>query len=380
MNGSIVSSSGVTVNTGGTLGGTGALPTTTINGGNLSPGNSIGTITINGSLSFVGPGNYIVEVSPAAADKTNVTGAPGTASLAGTLSAVGIGGVYTVGTKYTVLNATGGVSGTFANLAISGSFGVTKPHIEYDANNVYLVLDPNAISPFLVGATPNQRAVAGAVDTAIVAGSQSAPFLALFNLTAAQLPGALDQLSGEVHASTAGALLDESLYPRSAVLGRLRQASYGGDTQMASLSAGGPQAFSAGEELSALAYGKSPIVTKAPPMVSQPGYDVVFWAQGFGARGKFDSRRQCHERAARSRGLLLRRRHARRNERACRHRGGLHRLEVCARRARLIERRDRAPDGLWRLELRRAQSARGRRPCVAFDRHQPHCRVPRLLR
>jgi outer membrane autotransporter protein len=289
VNGSIVSSSGLTVNTGGTVGGTGNLPTTTINGGNLSPGNSIGTISVNGSLSFVGPGNYIVEVAPAAADKTNVTGAPGTASLGGTLTAVGLGGIYTIGTKYTVLNATGGVSGTFSGLTISGSFGATKPHIEYDANNVYLVLDPNAISPFLVGATPNQRAVAGAVDAAIVSGSQNAPFLALFNLTTAQLPGALDQLSGEVHASTAGALLDESLYPRSAVLGRLRQASYGGNTQMASLSAGGPQVFSAGEELSALAYGKSPIVTKAPRMVSQPGYDVVFWAQGFGARGKFDS-------------------------------------------------------------------------------------------
>jgi len=289
VNGSIVSSSGVTVNAGGTLGGTGTLPKTTINGGNLSPGNSIGTISINGSLSFAGPGNYIVEVSPSAADKTNVTGAPGTAALAGTLSAIATGGVYVVGTKYTVLNATGGVSGTFANLAISGSFGVTKPHIEYDANNVYLVLDPNAISPFLAGATLNQRAVAGAVDKAIAAGSQSAPFVALFDLTAAQLPGALDQLSGEVHASTAGVLLDESLYPRSAVLGRLRQASYGADSSMASLSMGGPQAFQGGEELSALAYGKSPIVTKAPPMVSQPGYDVVFWAQGFGARGKFDT-------------------------------------------------------------------------------------------
>gem|GEM_PF-723653 len=285
VNGSIVSSSGVTVNTGGTLGGTGALPKTTINGGALSPGNSIGTISVNGSLSFVGPGNYIVEVSPSAADKTNVSGAPGNATLAGTLSAIATGGVYVVGTKYTVLNATGGVSGTFSNLAISGSFGVTKPHIEYDANNVYLVLDPNALS--LTGLTRNERSVATAVNTAIAAGSQSAPFVALFNLTAAQLPGALDQLSGEVHASTAGVLVDESLYPRSAVLGRLRQASYGGDSSMASLSMGGPQAFTGGEELSALAYGKSPIVTKAPPMTSQPGYDVVFWAQGFGARGRF---------------------------------------------------------------------------------------------
>jgi len=289
VNGSIASSSALTVNAGGAVGGNGSLPKTTINGGTLSPGNSIGTISIGGSLAFVGAGNYIVEVSPSAADKTNVTGAPGTASLAGTLSAVGTGGIYAVGSKYTVLNATGGVSGTFSGLSVSGSFGVTKPHVEYDANNVYLVLDLNAISSFLVGATPNQKAVAGAIDAALTAGSQSAPFLALYGLTAAQLPGALDQLSGEVHPSTAGVLLDESLYPRSAVLGRLRQASYGGDSGMASLSAGGPQAFANGEELSALAYAKSPIVTKAPPMSSQPGYDVVFWAQGFGASGKFDT-------------------------------------------------------------------------------------------
>src|SRR4030095_1469236 len=38
----------------------------------------------------------------------------------------------------------------------------------------------------------------------------------------------------------------------------------------------------------ALAYGKSPIVTKAPPLTAPAGYDVVFWAQGFGARGSFN--------------------------------------------------------------------------------------------
>ena len=234
MNGSIISSSGVTVNTGGTLGGTGFLPNTTINAGALSPGNSIGTINVANNLTFVGAGNYIVEVSPTSADRTNVTGAPATANIAGTLSAVGTGGVYSVGTRYTVMNAAGGVSGTFSNLAISGSFGITKPHIEYDGNNVYLVLDPNALP--LNGLTPNQRAVASAVNTAVVGNASPATFIALFNLTVAQLPGALDQLSGEVHASNAGVLLDESLYPRSAVLGRLRQASYGGNTQMASLS------------------------------------------------------------------------------------------------------------------------------------------------
>jgi outer membrane autotransporter protein len=286
VNGSIAASSGVMVNAGATVGGTGTLPQTTINGGTLSPGNSIGTIKIAGNLSFVGAGNYLVEVAPGAGDRTNVTGS---ATLAGTLGAVGTGGSYTAGTRYTVLNATGGVTGTFGNLAISGSFGITRPHIEYDANNVYLVLDLNQISPFLTGGTRNQRAVAGAIDKTLAGGGQAAPFIALFGLTPAQLPAALDQLSGEVHASTLGVLADDSLYARSAMLGRLRQASFGGDSSMASLSTGGPLAFQNGEELGALAYGKSPLPTKAPAMASQPGYDVVFWAQGFGAYGKFNT-------------------------------------------------------------------------------------------
>ena len=285
VNGSIASSNGLTVNAGATVGGTGALPKTTINGGTLSPGNSIGTVSISGSLTFVGAGNYLVEVSPTASDRTNVSGAPGTAALSGTLLAVGTGGAYTTGTRYTVLNATGGVSGTFGTLAISGSFGATRPHVEYDANNVYLVLDPNALP--LAGLTPNARAVAVAVNTAAL-GTAPVVFNTLFNLTAAQLPGALNALSGEVHASTVGALADESLYVRSAILGRLRQASYG-NTSMASLSAGGPQAFQGADEISALAYAKSPIVTKAPLKAPVADSDIVYWAQGFGAWGRFDT-------------------------------------------------------------------------------------------
>ena len=85
VNGGLLSVNGtvagpVTVNAGGTLAGTGTVGATTINGGKLSPGNSIGTITVNNNLTFVGAGNYIVEVSPSAADKTNVVGAPGTAA------------------------------------------------------------------------------------------------------------------------------------------------------------------------------------------------------------------------------------------------------------------------------------------------------------
>ena len=54
--------------------------TTIISGGALAPGNSIGTLTVNGSLTFNGGATYAVEVSPTAADRTNVSG---TATLTG---------------------------------------------------------------------------------------------------------------------------------------------------------------------------------------------------------------------------------------------------------------------------------------------------------
>lgn len=295
VNGSLSSASGVTVASGATLGGNGALAATTIQaGGTLSPGNSIGTMFVRNNLTFAGGSNYVVEVSPVFSDFTGVTGAPGTATLAGTLHAIGTGGVYTVGKRYQVLNANGGVTGTFGNLAISGNFGFTRPHIEYDANNVYLVLDLVSVASFLAGGTPNQRAVAGAIDAAFVGGSTAAPFTALAGLSGAQLGNALDQLSGEVHASTVGILASDSLFLRSAILGRLRQSSHGGAPDgagmdaMAALGLGGPQtAFADGAVASAFADARSPVIAKAPMPARHAAPDLVYWAQGIGAWGRF---------------------------------------------------------------------------------------------
>jgi len=93
--------------------------------------------------------------------------------------------------------------------------------------------------------TPNAGSVAGALNTAFNAGATlPAGMSSIFNLTGPALSSALSSLDGEVHASTASLLADESSYARSAILGRLRQASYGGEMgAMAALRLGGPQAF-----------------------------------------------------------------------------------------------------------------------------------------
>ena len=109
VDGSIASSSGLTVAAGALVGGVGTLPSTTING-TLSPGNSIGTITVAGNLAFGAGSQYLVEVSPTAADRTNVTG---TATLAGTVLATFAPGSY-ITRQYTIVSAAGGRNGTSA--------------------------------------------------------------------------------------------------------------------------------------------------------------------------------------------------------------------------------------------------------------------------
>ncbi|MDQ8728877.1 autotransporter-associated beta strand repeat-containing protein [Bradyrhizobium sp. LHD-71] len=274
VNGSIAESNLLTVNVGGLVGGIGTLPATTINGGTLSPGNSIGTISVQGNLAFSTAATYLVEVSATATDRTNISG---TAALAGTVRVVATPDDYRPRTRYIILHADGGVSGTETLSAVSTAF--LDPSFSDDGNNVFLDL---TLRPFSSAArTPNQHAVANALQ----AGINSVLGAAVLNLpTAADARRAFDALSGEVHASVAGSLADDSRYVRSAVLSRLRQAPYA-EGPLAALGIGGPE----------LAYQPSPqeayaanLPVKAPPIALPRRPDLTFWSQGYGAWGTFE--------------------------------------------------------------------------------------------
>jgi autotransporter-associated beta strand protein len=193
VNGSIASSSLITVNAGGTLGGNGTVGNTTINGGTLAPGNSIGTLAVQGNLVFTTAASYMVEVSPANADRTNVTGA---ATLGGaTVKASFAAGTY-VARQYTILNATGGVSGTFNTLANTDLPANFKSSLSYDSNNAYLNLALNFIPPPGSGLNANQQSVANAIVGFF--NSNGGIPLVFGGLT----PTGLTQISGEVATGT----------------------------------------------------------------------------------------------------------------------------------------------------------------------------------
>ncbi len=283
VNGSIASSSGLTVNAGGTVGGIGTLSSTTINGGTLAPGNGIGTIAVQGNLAFSPPSTYMVEISPTASDRTNVTG---TATLAGTVHVVPAAGSYAPGTTYTILNATGGVIGTFSALTFESAFLCAC--LSYDANNVFLTVTQTGLTFAGVGQTPNQIATGAAVEQL---GTGNPIYDVIVLGTAEQARAAFDLLSGEIHPSVDGVLLYDSHYVRDAIIGRLRQ-SYGANNGMlAALGTSGPVVASIGRGGTAppyaLGYGQeAPAAYRTA--IAPADSRFAAWAQALGAWGDLD--------------------------------------------------------------------------------------------
>jgi uncharacterized protein with beta-barrel porin domain len=182
----------VTVNAGGTLGGTGTIDNVFVNGGVLAPGNSIGTLNVTNGLTFTAASSYMVEISGASSDLTRVTGV---ATLGGaTVVVVPIG---TVAKHYTILTATGGVPDTF-NPVVTGVSSNLNPTLSYDANNVYL----NFALNYGGGLNINQQNVANALTN-------------FFNSTggipvgfASLSPAGLTQVSGELVTGSQQATFD----------------------------------------------------------------------------------------------------------------------------------------------------------------------------
>ncbi|MDN5000791.1 autotransporter domain-containing protein [Bradyrhizobium sp. GCM10027634] len=193
VNGSVASSVLTSVNVGGMLAGNGVVGNTFINGGALSPGNSVGTLTVQGSLAFTAASNYLVEVSPVAADRTSVTG---TATLNGaTVNATFAAGTY-LAKRYTIINAAAGISGTFAgpvNTNLPTNFGTS---LSYDANDVFLNLTAAlGTQQWLSG---NRQNVANAIDSFVNSRGALPPgFVNLFGQSGTALNTALSQLGGE---------------------------------------------------------------------------------------------------------------------------------------------------------------------------------------
>ncbi|WP_178131010.1 autotransporter domain-containing protein [Reyranella sp. CPCC 100927] len=249
---------GIVSVTGGMLGGSGTVGGVIAGSGStVAPGNSIGTLNVAGNVSFAAGSTYAVEIEPGGAgDRLHATG---TATLnGGTVSVVKAAGAYTAGTRYIILTADAGVSGTFAGLTQNLPF--VDLALAYGPSSVFLDVTRNSTGFCDVAASRNQCAAARGVESL---GGGNRLYDAIASLPdAAVAQRAFNALSGEIHASTRSALIEDSHYLRDAVVARTRLSG---------------TSTAAGPQFAALAQATD---QRQRP---QDGTAVTAWFQGFGA-------------------------------------------------------------------------------------------------
>lgn len=182
----------------GTITAAGGATVTNTAGGVVAPGGTIGTLTVSGSYTQGANSSLAIEVG---ASQTNLVGqtslfavnntaGPGTASIGGTLAILPDAGTYTRGTAYTILTATGGVTGTFATVTNATPQLAFKP--VYNANNVQLLL--TGFTPATTSMSGNQSGVFNALNNAPMGSATDSLLNAIGTLSASAQSQALNQL------------------------------------------------------------------------------------------------------------------------------------------------------------------------------------------
>ncbi|MBS0205489.1 MAG: autotransporter domain-containing protein [Planctomycetes bacterium] len=142
VNGSVTGA----VSVDGTLMGQGSVGTTTIqSGGTLQPGTAGAPLTINGNLTQAAGSTFAVGVNPAANEKVIVNGSADISSSGTSLHLTVAPGSYTPGQSYTLLTATGGLTGTFASTVQSGGVSNLMFVEKYLPNELDLVVLPTSV-------------------------------------------------------------------------------------------------------------------------------------------------------------------------------------------------------------------------------------------
>ncbi|QIB35554.1 autotransporter domain-containing protein [Ancylobacter pratisalsi] len=274
----------VLVHQGGTLSGTGVVGATEVLGV-FAPGNSIGTLTVNGSLALQPGSALAIELgAPGSSDRVDVEG-PVTIEGA-VLQLTGTGGmVPALGSSYTILTSTGGISGAgFSD--VGDPFGSLYPFLDAQLNSGPKSLAVDVVrstTPFAsLAGTANQRSVAQALDqlpaTNLLA-EQAA------SLTGVQAPTAFSALSGGIYPSVSTVLVDQSTMLRGIIAER------------AHVAAGVPPTAAA----SPLSSGKA----NRDRADGATGDSGAFWAEAFGNSGNIDGTGNTAAVGIRTGGILV---------------------------------------------------------------------------
>jgi hypothetical protein len=262
-----IQNSTMTVNSGGTLAGTGIVGNTQVNaGGVFAPGSGApgSSMTVNGSLTLASAVIYLVQINPATSSLANVTG---TATLGGaTVNAVYAAGSY-IAKQYTILTA-GSVSGTFGSLVNSNLPANFSASLSYDPGHAYLNLALNFTIP--AGLNVNQRNVANTLTN-------------FFNTTGgipmafgALTPAGLTQASGELATGSQQTTFDAM----NLFMGVMTDPFAGGRGGAATPGAGAPAGYASTQNTGAARDAYAMFTKAAPVAPVEQRWSV--WSAGFG--------------------------------------------------------------------------------------------------
>jgi outer membrane autotransporter protein len=282
----------VSINAGGVLGVSGSLtsPLVTINpggellgrgniigdvddrGGEIAPGNSIGTLHIFGPLEMEPHSGYQVQINGASSDEIEVSEKATIESSTFEIERDNTAASPVVpGKTYTILTTGGGLTVEEPTVAIA-DFPFINFALTEDAFNGYLTTSRSAERFAELASTPNEAAVANALDTTA---TSSPVWQQVVGASTADARAAFASLSNaSIHASAAGVLSEQSHFLRDAVLDRLRQDFPSGPAadpdSVLTYGAGAPAALP---------------TKKGPAVVAPTGPVYAVWAQGLGSWG-----------------------------------------------------------------------------------------------
>ena len=210
----------VTVSGGGTLAGSGTVAGIAVaTGGIVSPGQSgIGTLTVTGGFAQAAGSTYLAQTGAAGLSDRIVVGGAATIANGAVLSvARDAAAGAAIGTRYTLLTATGGIAGTYT--LVQTPTGGTELRLTQTGNAVFVDIARSGGSLVGLAGNRNQAAVAGALASL---GTANGGYGALtLNPDDAAVRRGLGLLSGEVHASLRTTMLKTAQGVQDAVRARL---------------------------------------------------------------------------------------------------------------------------------------------------------------
>jgi outer membrane autotransporter protein len=180
------------VNPGGLLGGHGTIGGNLVNSGTVGQTNSPGTLTVTGNYTQNAAATLRVGVAGLAPNQHDLLAVNGHAAVAGALEFVRVGSFnLKPGDQVTFLTANNGVSGTFSSVqnGLLGTGTIVQVQVTTLANSVVLEGTQGSFENTPgVATTPNNKAVAKALDSARGDPREAALFAFLDSQPLANLP------------------------------------------------------------------------------------------------------------------------------------------------------------------------------------------------